>query len=350
MKQNYEDRIANSDHVVHSHGLDASEIASLWNNYVDGSVVKCFITSFLTNVADQDIQSLLEENLAIVRQRERIITDIFLKEGLTLPQGFSENTDLNLQAPRLYSDYFYLQYIKCVQKFEMPIGILDFVSSNRADVLEYYTFRTSSSTMMYKKIVNLLLAKGIYIGSPSVTVQKDTGIIKNQSFLNGFLGEKRPLLAQEISGIFCLILPNYIAKYLIIGFRQTAKAKKVREFMDRGINLSNKMIDTMAPILEAENIPVPTVSDFMVNESTEPPFSDRLMMYQLTLLTKCGMLNAGYLMNNSLRHDIKAKFMTVMPAAGDYAEDGINILIENGWFEEPPRTVDRRELVNEVRH
>jgi hypothetical protein len=72
------------------------------------------------------------------------------------------------------------------------------------------------------------------------------------------------------------------------------------------------------------------------------------MTYHLTLLNACGMLNAVYLINNSLRHDITVKFMSVSPAAGNYAEDGINILIENGWLEEPPRTVDRGKLVNEL--
>ncbi|HWP95454.1 MAG TPA: DUF3231 family protein [Syntrophomonadaceae bacterium] len=232
----------------------------------------------------------------------------------------------------------------------MPLGSLDFVTSTRSDVLDYYTFRSSSSIMLFKKAVNLLLVKGSYVGPPSVTIQNGTDMVKKQNFLTGFLGEKRPLLAQEVSGIFSLALPNYIGKYLLMGFRQTARSKKVREFMDRGINLTTKMVDTMGSILEAEEIPLPTVSDIMVTESTEPPFSDRLMMHQLTLLNTCGMLNAAYLLKNSFRHDIKAKFMKVMPAAGDYAEDATNILIENGWFEEPPRTVDRRELVNEVKH
>jgi hypothetical protein len=175
-------------------------------------------------------------------------------------------------------------------------------------------------------------------------------MVEKQSYLTGFFGEKRPLLAQEISGIYYLLLPNFIAKYLLIGCRQTARATKVQEFMDRGINLIDELIDTMAPILEAEDIPIPTVSDFMVTASTEPTFSDRLIMYNITLLNTCGMVNAVYMINNSLRHDIKVKFMTVVPAAGNYAEDGINILIENGWLEEPPRTVDRRKLVNELAH
>jgi hypothetical protein len=348
MKKHYQERITISDNIMHSRKLTASEIGNLWNNYIEGTVVKCILTSFLTNVEDQDIRALMEENLTLVKQRESIISDIYRKEGLTLPLGFSENSDLELMAPRLYSDYFYLQFIKCIQKFEMPLGSLDFVTSTRSDVLDYYELRSSSSIMLYKKIVNLLLAKGIYVGPPSVTIQNGIDMVEKQSFLTGFLGEKRPLLAQEISGIYYLLLPNLIAKYMLMGFRQTARATKVHEFMDRGINLIEKIIDTMAPILEAEDIPIPTVSDFMVTASTEPTFSDRLMMYNITLLNGCAMLNAVYMINNSLRHDITAKFMTVLPAASNYAEDGINILIENGWLEEPPRTVDRRKLVNEL--
>ncbi|MCM2535776.1 DUF3231 family protein [Neobacillus pocheonensis] len=29
-----------------------------------------------------------------------------------------------------------------------------------------------------------------------------------------------------------------------------------------------------------------------------------------------------------------------------FAEDGANIMIENGWLEEPPMAVDRDELIN----
>ncbi|HWP95453.1 MAG TPA: DUF3231 family protein [Syntrophomonadaceae bacterium] len=114
MKQKYEELNMASDHVMHSPGLTSSEIANLWNNYFDGTVIKCFLSSFLTNVEDRDIQSLLEENLTIFGQRERIITEIFQKEGFSLPLGCSDNTDLDLKAPRLYSDYFYMQYMKCI--------------------------------------------------------------------------------------------------------------------------------------------------------------------------------------------------------------------------------------------
>lgn len=47
-----------------------------------------------------------------------------------------------------------------------------------------------------------------------------------------------------------------------------------------------------------------------------------------------------------LRHDLFPSYTRAMMDIANYAEDGTNIMIENGWFEEPPRVVDRRNLIN----
>lgn len=350
MEQSFE-YVKYTPHIeIHHPGLTSSEIGNLWNNYVDGTVIICFLKSFLRNIEDQEIKTLLEENISILNQREAMIKDIFDKEGLVLPQGFSENRDLDLKAPRLYSDYFYLHYARCTLKFEIPLGGLDLVTSTRSDVLEYFAFRMSSSTMLFKKIIDLLLEKGFYVRPPHVVVSDNVQVVSRQSFLTGFLGEKRSLLAQEISSAFHLILSNSIARFMLMGFRQTTRNEKVQQYMDRGIKLTSEMINSFSSILETENIPVPAVSDYMVTESTVPPLSDRLMMKQLSLFSNCGLLLAAYQLKNSPRHDIKASVIKAMPASADYAEDGINIMIENGWFEEPPKILDRRELVNKKNH
>jgi hypothetical protein len=33
-----------------------------------------------------------------------------------------------------------------------------------------------------------------------------------------------------------------------------------------------------------------------------------------------------------------------MAEVGAFSEDGANLLIQNGWLEEPPQAVDRRKL------
>jgi hypothetical protein len=41
----------------------------------------------------------------------------------------------------------------------------------------------------------------------------------------------------------------------------------------------------------------------------------------------------------SLRHDLSTTIVRFMAELTNYTEDGVNILIDNGWLEEPPQAV-----------
>jgi hypothetical protein len=79
--------------------------------------------------------------------------------------------------------------------------------------------------------------------------------------------------------------------------------------------------------------------DTMVTDSTIPPFSDKLMMFHIAFLNKAGLMEYGTILTDSLRHDLSAKIISIMPDVMKYAEDGINLMIDHGWLEEPPRIV-----------
>jgi hypothetical protein len=49
-------------------------------------------------------------------------------------------------------------------------------------------------------------------------------------------------------------------------------------------------------------------------------------------------------MSTSLRHDVSASYVKTLADIMSYGEDGINLMIENGWMEEPPRHIDQREI------
>ena len=83
---------------------------------------------------------------------------------------------------------------------------------------------------------------------------------------------------------------------------------------------------------------------------TIPPFSDRLMLQHVVMLNGIGIGNYATSMGSSLRHDLSVNYTRLIGEVANYGEDGINILIENKWLEEPPRTIDRRELVKEPVH
>ncbi|OPX83593.1 MAG: hypothetical protein A4E53_04541 [Pelotomaculum sp. PtaB.Bin104] len=74
------------------------------------------------------------------------------------------------------------------------------------------------------------------------------------------------------------------------------------------------------------------------------------MMQHVVMLNNIGIGNYATAMASSLRHDLSVTYTRLIGEAVNYGKDGINIMIENGWFEEPPRSIDRRELAKEPVH
>lgn len=56
--------------------------------------------------------------------------------------------------------------------------------------------------------------------------------------------------------------------------------------------------------------------------------------------------NIGAALSTNLRHDLFPSYIRALADIANYAEDGLNIMIEKGWFEEPPMVVDRKDLIN----
>jgi hypothetical protein len=257
---------------------------------------------------------------------------------------------VDLKAPRLYTDPFYLYYISDMIKMAIAINGLALTTSARTDVRDFYTHCINSTMKLYNDVASTLLSKGLFIRPPYVTVCKEVDFVKKQDFLTGFLGERRSLLAQEISALAYGVLTNVVVKRLLMGFRQTARSEQVRKYLERGINLASLHEDIFSSALKRENIPAPIFWDTMVTDSTIPPFSDKLMMFQTSYTNASFLMSYTAYLSTSHRHDLSAIYMRAFIEAANYAEDGMNIMIDNVWYEEPPRSVDRRELVNESKH
>ncbi len=328
-------------------GLNSSEIGNLWNTYMNVDMVSVFVKHLSRHVEDSDIKPLVEEAVQLYEQRAKDIRNIMEQDNLPQPVGFTAE-DISLGAPRLYSDIFCIYYLFCLERFIMPRNTLTLGLLTRSDVREVFNKSIVSSMEYFDKVTNTLLSKGLYIRYPNVTISKVTDFVKKQNFLTGFLSVKRPSLAQEIATSFHIVFLNSVGKNLMTGFRQVAKSKQVRNYIERGIKLSDKIMGIFSAHLREEDIPVPMFWDAMVTDSIEPPVSDKLMMFHIGLISTCGAMEYAYLMTLNFRHDLKAKYLLIMTEAGDFAEDGTNIMIANSWFEEPPRLVDRKKLINKM--
>ncbi|MFX4260734.1 DUF3231 family protein [Pelotomaculum propionicicum] len=335
------------DPIVKSPELSSSEIGNLFNTYMNVDMISVFIKHLSQHVEDSDIKSLVREAVQLYEQRAKDIRDIMERNNLPQPVGFTAE-DINLGAPRLYSDIFCIYYLFCLERAIMPINTITLGFLTRSDVREVFNQSTISSLKYLDKVTGTLLSKGLYIRYPNVAIHKVNDFVKKQNFLTGFLGDKRPSLALEIASSYHLVFLNAMGKYLLTGFRQTARSKQVKNYIDRGINIIDKIVDTFSAHLKDEDVPVPMFWDSMVTDSVEPPVSDKIMMYHIRFISICGAMEYSYLMALNLRHGVKAKYLFTMTEAGDFAEDGTNILIDNHWFEEPPRLVDRKNLVSKM--
>lgn len=329
--------------------LNATEIAALWNTYMQYTMFVCMFKHFSHTAEDDEIRPIMEDALDICAKRVNWVTELFNREGLPIPIGFTDN-DLNHNAPRLFTDPYYLYYLINASKISITINGLSFATVGRADIRGFYEHCLNSTIHLLNNTVNVLLSKGIYIRPPVITISTEVDYVKKQNFLGGFFVERRSLLAQEISALFYGIVTNNIGKRLLMGFRQTAESEQVRKYLDRGKNLSTDLIEVFSSLLAQEDVPDPMQWDFLVTNSTTPPFSDKLMMYHTNLLTSAGLLNYAASLGTSPRHDLAAVYARAFAEVASFGEDGINIMIDNGWFEEPFRLMDRRKLVNEAKH
>jgi Protein of unknown function (DUF3231) len=169
--------------------------------------------------------------------------------------------------------------------------------------------------------------------------------VEKQQFINGILGKKRALTSIEITHLFLNVQTNSIGKALITGFGQIAKSEEVKQFLKRGKHIAQKHMNIFSDFLMKEDLPAPMSWDAAVMDSTASIFSDKLMMFMTSAMIAAGVGNYGMAMAASPRKDLAIQYASLIPEIALYAEDGANILIKNGWMEEPPQADDKDQLM-----
>jgi hypothetical protein len=148
----------------------------------------------------------------------------------------------------------------------------------------------------------------------------------------------------EISTIFFNLKKSLIAKAIAIGFSQVAKAKEVREFMVRIVDVAHKHVEIFSSILSEDNLPSPPNWDDHVTSSVVAPFSDKLMMNHIGYFLKAALAYYGLALSTSLRTDLATHCVRVIAEDLKVGEDLANILIKHQWMEKPPQADDRKAL------
>ncbi|WP_010676717.1 DUF3231 family protein [Bacillus timonensis] len=327
--------------------LTAGEIAQLWVQYLNDSGSKCVLTYFLEKAEDDEIKPIIEYALELSTSHIEIVTSILTEEKNKVPYGFNIEEDVDVTAPRLYSDGFVLNYINQMSKVGLTLYGAAVAASVRNDIRAYYMDCLTETMELYKRSTELLLSKGLFIRSPSMPNLEKIEFVKKQWFMLDVFGEKRPLIAAEVDNLFANLQRNALGVAVLTGFSQVAQDKDVKKFFLKGLEIGNKHIKVFRGKLEESKLPAPMGWDSEVTNSTTKTFSDKLMMFMTSGLIAMSVGYYGTAVSQSPRGDLASMYNRLSLEVQMYSEDGANIMIKNSWMEQPPMASDRDELIRE---
>jgi hypothetical protein len=323
--------------------LTSAEIGGLWATFMNSSMEWCLITYFLHNLKDSEIKMVLNKALEASNERLQFIKDIFLYEKIPIPDGFSKE-DINLEAPPLFYDPFTLTFAYSLSKMDMIL--FSFITTDicRLDLQTFFTKALNQSSELYSESTTLMLSKGIYDRAPMIPYPVEVEYIQKVSYLNGFIGKKRPLNVLELSEIFANIERNYFAILLCTGLLQVVKDKEIKNYLKKGKEISEKQINVFNEILMKEDLLGMVPVNMEVTDSTTSPFSDKLTMALFNSLNSIDITLIGHALSLSLRGDLAAHYSKFIGEILLYSESGFNILVNRNWVEKPPGAPDRNKL------
>lgn len=327
--------------------ITSAEMAQLWAQYMNDSGSICVLTFFLEKAEDAEIKPVIEYALQLSTTHIEKLTAIFTEEKYVVPHGFKLEEDVDLTAPKLYSDSFVLNFIQQMAKIGLTNYSTSVASTVRADITDYYMECLSETMQLYKMSKDLLLAKGLYIRSPLAPSMEGVEFVKKQGFVLDVFGEKRPLIVAEIGNLYANIQRNVLGAATLAGFSQIAQDKDVKQLFLRGIDMAKKHIKLFGAKLEESNLAVPMTMAAEVTDSSTYTFSDKLMMFFTSGLIALSVGYYGTAIAQSPRMDLGVMYNRLSLEVQLYSEDGSNILIKNGWLEQPPLAINRDELAKE---
>ncbi|WHY94957.1 DUF3231 family protein [Neobacillus cucumis] len=327
--------------------LSSSELGTLWLTFQEKTMILRILEYFLEKADDQEAKNIMGMMWQELDYYVELIKSIFESEGAVIPKGFTKE-DVNLDAPKLFDNGFDIMFLRILKEISMGMYTINMNMAYRIDVMTIYEGLTAITHKCYKLTTIYLLKKGILTLPPIITMPKRTEFIESKKYMKGFkpFSEKRALNAIELGFLHHGIETNNIGMQLITGFAQCAQDKEVRQYFEKGKELAKKHIKTFQEILLDNDIQVSATTGCTVTTSTVAPFSDKLMMFCIDLLNGYCIVGESFGTFFTLRNDLSLKTAILVKDVYFYGQEGLEIMFKHGWYEEPPQTEDRSQLIN----
>ncbi|WP_102261090.1 DUF3231 family protein [Mesobacillus jeotgali] len=315
--------------------MTATEMGFLWSTYQAETLNHCLLTYFDRIVEDPEIKELNKSSLDSCEKNIAWMKEIFEGDDFPVPAGFTES-DVNPNAARLYTDPFILYFQWFIGKGNMDYSSLAINTIARDDIFSFYENLVTQATKLLNDSRKLLLSKGLWVRAPYIPMPQSVSYVKKENLLNGWIGEKRPIAGIEIAGIFYNLVTNTLGQALMTSFIQVSKKGEIHNKFVRGKEIATKHVEVLATALKQENLPVPNTWNTGITASTEPPFSEKLMLNMVSFLNAQGLANYGSALSLSIKRDIGLDFTRLAAEVADFAQDSTELLIKKGWMETPP--------------
>ncbi|WP_299094572.1 DUF3231 family protein [uncultured Metabacillus sp.] len=323
--------------------LTTAEVSALWLQYMGDSMAICMYRYFLNIVEDKDIEQIVKFSLQLAESHISRITEFLKSANFHVPIGFTEN-DVNLAAPRLFSDEFLLFYSYIMTIHGLTAYSLAITNSERQDIQDYFFDCTATTKELFQKIVELAKSQPKFSSVPHIPSPCEVEYIDSTGIISNLIGDKRPLNSSEISTLFFNSKKTGFVKSLSLAFSQVTKHEDVRDFMLKNIKLAGKDAESFDAILQQDHLPIPEKWDAEITDSVVSPFSDKLMMFHAAFLVNAALSYYGAALGSSLRSDIILNYYKVFTHAMEAGTFCYKIMVKHEWLEKQPEAINRIAL------
>ena len=325
--------------------LTSSELGTLWMTYIALSARLSVFDIFNDNTIDKEAKSIFNAYMVDGQNLKEKFLNIFNNKNVVIPLGFTEK-EVVREAPPLFDDIFNIMQFRKAMKLNLGRSGVFAAMTYQKEVNDIFKRSFEISNKYYMMTTNYLSGKGVLARSPYVIMPKQVQFVEDKNYMSGFnvLSHRRSLDTIEVGYINESIESNVLTIQFLTGFAQVAKEIEVKKYFIEGKKLSEKIVAELSNILLQSDIQPSSKYAGKVTDSTQAPFSDKLMMYTNSLIssTTLGFTELGTAF--SMRNDLPLKLAFVSKDTFEYAKKGSKIMIEHKWMEEPPQMKETNQI------
>jgi len=315
--------------------LTPAEITNLFNSYLTNTMTSWVTRHFIATNQCTKLHSILEyaEEMAMIETEK---SKAFLEEANhPLPQKFDAD-DVDVNCPALFTDNFILLLKVMLSQVGLSVYALSLGTSTRSDIRQFYEDCLKNTTQLYNRLSDLAAEKGLHHPEFHIPVPSKIEKVSQQSFLAGWFTDRRPLTSNEIMQLVASIKSIEVGKEVLRGFAQVTKSNQFMKHFQRGVEMNQKQINVLQSILTEYELPTLPTWENEVTDSTLSPFSDKLMLYKVLLITGATVGRYGAFISSVLRKDLGVLNTRLLAEQILYAEDSMNLMIEHEYLDQLP--------------